>query len=63
MAVITQHRLSGLVLKDHLFDLPLRHAKPNDRRIEVFAREAVALEHEHAELPWLVFFQGGPGSG
>ena len=63
MAVITQHRLPGLVLKDHLFDLPLRHAKPNDRRIEVFAREAVALEHEHAELPWLVFFQGGPGSG
>ena len=63
MAVITQHRLPGLVLTDHLFDLPLRHAAPDGRRIEVFAREAVALEREHETLPWLVFFQGGPGSG
>ena len=26
-----------------------------------FAREVVAASKEHHDLPWLVFFQGGPG--
>jgi pimeloyl-ACP methyl ester carboxylesterase len=30
-------------------------------QIEVFAREVVAPGNEQADLPWLVFFQGGPG--
>jgi pimeloyl-ACP methyl ester carboxylesterase len=55
------HRLPGLVLTDHTFTIPLDHAKPNGERIEVFAREVVAAGREDAHLPWLVFFQGGPG--
>lgn len=55
------HRLPGLVLTDHRFLVPLDHGRPHDERIPVFAREVVAAEKETAELPWLVFLQGGPG--
>lgn len=59
----TTHRLSGLVLTDHEFAVPLDHAKPNGEKISVFAREVVVPEKEKDDLPWLVFFQGGPGFG
>lgn len=55
------HRLPGLVLTDHTFDLPLDYASDDGLRIEVFGREVVAPERERDTLPWLVFFQGGPG--
>lgn len=55
------HRIPGLVLTDHLFTVPLDHAQPNGDQIEVFAREVVAAKREAHQLPWLVFFQGGPG--
>src|SRR3989441_1026089 len=56
------HRLPGLILSNHEFILPLDHKKPNAEKITVFAREVVSVEHENkADLPWLVFFQGGPG--
>src|SRR5258708_17047853 len=56
------HRLPGLVLEKHWFDLPLDYAHP-DRKIRVFVREAVAAGKESADLLCLVFFQGGPGFG
>src|SRR3989441_8833014 len=56
------HRLPGLVLSNHQFLLPLNHKRPGGEKIVVFAREVVSVEHEHmTDLPWLVFFQGGPG--
>jgi pimeloyl-ACP methyl ester carboxylesterase len=55
------HRLPGLVLTDHEFVVPLDHARPDGDRITVFAREVVAPSRERDDLPWLVFFQGGPG--
>jgi pimeloyl-ACP methyl ester carboxylesterase len=55
------HRLPGLVLTDHEFEVPLDHARPDGPRITVFAREVVAPSRERQELPWLVYFQGGPG--
>ena len=59
--LLATHRIPGLVLRDHSFTLPLDHSAPDGEQIEVFAREAVAPRHEHANLPWLCFFQGGPG--
>lgn len=53
--------LPGLVLTNHTFTLPLDCARPDGEQIEVFAREVVAAGREEAQLPWLVFFQGGPG--
>ena len=57
-------RHPGTVLTDHAFEVPLDHADPHGARITVFAREVVAAEKAAAasgELPWLCFFQGGPG--
>lgn len=54
-------RVPGLVLTDHEFDVPLNYAQPQDEQITVFAREVVAVDKQEADLPWLVFFQGGPG--
>jgi pimeloyl-ACP methyl ester carboxylesterase len=55
-------RIPGLVLRDHRFELPLDYANPA-RTIIVYAREVVAPGKEDAHLPYLVYFQGGPGSG
>ena len=56
-----RHRIQGLVLAEHEFAVPLDHARPDGETITVFAREARAAGKEDAELPWLVFLQGGPG--
>jgi len=60
MDVVT-HRLPGLVLTDHTFTVPLDHAAPVGPQLDVFAREVVAAGREQDNLPWLVYFQGGPG--
>jgi pimeloyl-ACP methyl ester carboxylesterase len=57
----TTHELPGLVLTDHTFALPLDHERPDGERIAVFAREVRAAEQRGADLPWLIYFQGGPG--
>ena len=54
--------LPGLTLKNCLFDLPLDYANP-DKKTGVFARIVSAAGKENADLPHMVFFQGGPGSG
>ena len=63
MTIIARHHIPGLELIDHEFELPLRHQDAHGRQIHVFAREVVAVEHIEKDLPWLVFLQGGPGSG
>jgi pimeloyl-ACP methyl ester carboxylesterase len=63
MTEIFVHRLPGLVLKGHEFRVPLDYSNPNSEQITVFAREAVEPTKEKDNLPWLVFFQGGPGFG
>ncbi len=50
-----------MVVTDHEFAVPLDHSSPDGARITVFAREVVAPSRERDRLPWLVFFQGGPG--
>ncbi|GHC80740.1 alpha/beta fold hydrolase [Streptomyces flavofungini] len=57
------YRQPGVVLTDRRFSVPLDHDEPGGERIEVFARECVAAGREDAELPWLVYLQGGPGFG
>ncbi|TEW48287.1 alpha/beta fold hydrolase [Psychromonas algicola] len=47
--------------RQHHFQLPLDYKKPDAKQISVFARELVTLAKDKQDLPWLVFFQGGPG--
>ena len=55
------YRRPGVVCVDHVVDVPLDHDRPDSSRIEVFAREVVAADKERADLPYLLFLQGGPG--
>jgi pimeloyl-ACP methyl ester carboxylesterase len=50
-----------MTLTSHVFTVPLDHGKPRGETIHVFAREITAAGRDAADLPWLVFFQGGPG--
>ena len=56
------HAIPGIVVHNHTFSLPLDYANP-DKTIDVFAREVVAPGNAGAKQPYLVFLQGGPGSG
>ncbi|MGN7200542.1 alpha/beta fold hydrolase [Arthrobacter sp. SAFR-044] len=52
---------------EHYFEVPLDHSAPpggSAETITVFAREYVSAAHSEeaaAQLPWLLFLQGGPG--
>ena len=58
---MSSYRQPGLVLTDHTFTVPLDHRAPGGEQIQVFAREVVASDKTAADLPWLVYLQGGPG--
>jgi pimeloyl-ACP methyl ester carboxylesterase len=60
---MTSFRQPGTVVTDHLFPVPLNHSQPDGEQIEIFAREVVAVGKADANLPWLLFLQGGPGCG
>ncbi|AJR05354.1 alpha/beta hydrolase [Photobacterium gaetbulicola] len=54
--------IDGDVLyRQHTFEVPLDYSQPNAQTISVFAREVVDLGRQDDALPWLVYFQGGPG--
>lgn len=58
------HETRGMQLTDHWFTVPLNHSQPNGEQLEIFAREITASAYapgEVAELPWLLYLQGGPG--
>ena len=61
--MVTSFRHPGTVLTDRFFGVPLDHQRPDGEQIEVFAREVVAAGKADADLPWLLFLQGGPGFG
>jgi pimeloyl-ACP methyl ester carboxylesterase len=60
---VTSYRQPGTVLTDHTFRVPLDHSRPEGEQIELFGREVVAAGKAGADLPWLLFLQGGPGFG
>ena len=64
---MASYRQPGTIVTDRTFSVPLDHARPDGERIEIFAREVIAAGgapgSAPAELPWLLFLQGGPGFG
>ncbi|MCI2417626.1 alpha/beta hydrolase [Saccharopolyspora sp. K220] len=60
MSAVT-YRRPGLVARDHVFRVPLCYDDPAAGEIEVFGREVVAPGKQDQALPWLIYFQGGPG--
>lgn len=60
--IVSQYTIPGIHIRDHLIDVPLDwFANPGGPTIKLFAREAVDPTKKDAELPLLVFLQGGPG--
>ena len=59
----TLDAVEGIEATDRFFAVPLDHQRPDGEQIEVFAREVVAADKAGADLPWLLFLQGGPGFG
>ncbi|MCC3269276.1 alpha/beta hydrolase [Arthrobacter gengyunqii] len=58
------YELRGMRVTDHRFTVPLDHSMPDGETITVFAREysdAELPQAEAAQLPWLLYLQGGPG--
>ena len=46
---------------DYNFTVPLNYNQKEGREISIFAREILNEKHEGKPLPYLIFFQGGPG--
>jgi len=66
--IMLSYRQPGTVITERTFAVPLDHDKPDGEQIEIFGREVVAADNPAApggaaELPWLLFLQGGPGMG
>ncbi|MCQ9164713.1 alpha/beta fold hydrolase [Arthrobacter sp. STN4] len=61
MSAAGSYLVRGAALRDHWFDAPLDHADPSGPSIRLFAREIYDPALEAANLPWLLFLQGGPG--
>ena len=62
--LLTEDRFPGFCSRGYVFDVPLDYSQPSGATVSIFAREIVSLDHSPgkiAELPWLVFLQGGPG--
>lgn len=62
--VRARHAFRGMRTAEHVFRVPLDHFGASPETITVFAREYVSADHSEeqaAELPWLIYFQGGPG--
>lgn len=58
---MTFYRIPGFSVREHTLSVPLDWTRPEGEAITLFAREVTAPGKENADLPLLVFLQGGPG--
>jgi pimeloyl-ACP methyl ester carboxylesterase len=58
---VAVHRAPYFLFVEHEFELPVDHENRRGEKLTAFAREVVQTGREKDDLPWLVFFQGGPG--
>ncbi|MEI6858736.1 MAG: alpha/beta fold hydrolase [Shewanella sp.] len=61
--MISDLTFAGIKATKHRFSLPLDYANPEGEKITVFTRELISPTNQGKQLPYLVFFQGGPGFG
>ncbi|MCL1139258.1 alpha/beta fold hydrolase [Shewanella pneumatophori] len=62
-ACSAQLTFAGMIARKHYFSLPLDYQRPDGEKISVFAREISSPDNCDKDLPFIVFFQGGPGFG
>ena len=59
--VLNKYKHSEMIITDHNFVVPLDYQDESGKKITIFAREVCRAEHSDKHLPYLIFFQGGPG--
>ena len=55
------YEYANLILTDRTFEVPLDYNNPNKQKVTIFCREISRKEHQNKSIPYLIFFQGGPG--
>ena len=56
-----EYRFSSMVVKEYTFKVPLNYEDDQSSQINVFAREIIKEDLKEKKLPYLIYFQGGPG--
>lgn len=59
--ITAEYVAAGMQIRDHVVTVPLDWARPDERTLQVFARELCSAEKSRQDLPVLLFLQGGPG--
>ena len=58
---ISLNKYEDMVITDHNIKAPLNYDRPKDKKINIFIRKVSRQESFQKSLPYLIFFQGGPG--
>ena len=58
---VNLNKYENMVITDHNIKVPLNYDRPEDRKINIFIRKVSRQESLQNSLPYLIFFQGGPG--
>ena len=58
---INRYKYSSMVITDYNFSVPLDYDNKDRKEISIFAREVSNEDLQEKSLPYLIFFQGGPG--
>ncbi len=56
-----EYRFSSMIVKEHAFKVPLNYEDDQSSQINVFVREIIKEDLKEKKLPYLIYFQGGPG--
>jgi pimeloyl-ACP methyl ester carboxylesterase len=56
-----EYRHSGMSIIEHRFMVPLNYNDDKGEKISIFLREVYDSNYATKKLPYLIFFQGGPG--
>ena len=58
---VNRYKYSEMIITDYNFLVPLDYENEDGEKISIFVREILREEYENKHLPYLIFFQGGPG--
>lgn len=58
---VNLNKYENMVITDQNIEVPLNYDRPEDRKINIFIRKVSRQESLQKSLPYLIFFQGGPG--
>ena len=57
----SNYTYNGMYISEHDFIVPLNYNDPDGEKISAFVREVSMDRSSVKYLPFMVFFQGGPG--